>query len=117
MPAAGLQLRLPIGVSVAKIRVVPVSAAAVEPDAGGWLRRTIGYCTRHRREVTIAMSAAVVGAVISAIVPLLIRHVIDTVTSSKDAHSGVAAWVVALVVLAALQFGTTFARRYSAGRL
>ena len=62
------------------------------------------------------MAAAVVGAAISATVPLLIRHVIDTVLS-KDPHRGVGVWIAILVVLAVVQFATTFARRFSAGRL
>ena len=83
----------------------------------GWLRRLIGYCTRHRRDLSVAMAAAVVGAAISASVPLVIRHVIDTVLSKSGSHAGVGIWVGLLIVLAVAQFGVTFARRFSAGRL
>ncbi len=62
------------------------------------------------------MTAAVVGAAISATVPLIIRYVIDTVLS-KDPHRGVGVWIGVLIALAVVQFATTFARRFSAGRL
>ncbi len=87
-----------------------------DPPAAGWLRRLIGYCTRHRRDLGVAMAAAIVGAVISATVPLIIRHVIDSVLS-KDPHRGVGVWIGILIALAVVQFATTFARRFSAGRL
>jgi ATP-binding cassette, subfamily B, bacterial len=93
---------------------VTTPAPASQP---GWLRRLIGYCTRHRRDLSVALAAAVVGAAISASVPLVIRHVIDTVLSKSGSHAGVGTWVGLLVVLAVAQFGVTFARRFSAGRL
>jgi ATP-binding cassette subfamily B protein len=88
----------------------------MQSTEAGWLRRLIGYCTRHRRDLSVAMSAAVIGAAISATVPLIIRYVIDTVLS-KDPHRGVGVWIGILIALAVVQFATTFARRFSAGRL
>jgi ATP-binding cassette subfamily B protein len=81
-----------------------------------WLRRLAAYCLRHRRDVFIAWGCALVGALISAGVPLVIRHVVnDVLGPSKKA--GVGIWVVVLIVAALLNYATTFARRYSAGRL
>jgi ATP-binding cassette subfamily B protein len=86
------------------------------PQAG-WLRRLFGYCLGHRSDVYVALGAAVLGALITATVPLVIRHVIDQVLSSSGRHKGVGVWVGLLIVLAVVQYATTFARRYSAGRL
>jgi ATP-binding cassette subfamily B protein len=93
-----------------------MSASTSAPPAG-WLRRLIGYCRAHPRDLYTALVAAVVGAVITAAVPLVIRHVIDQVLAAGTRHQGVGIWVGLLVVLAAAQYATTFARRYSAGRL
>src|SRR5580698_7362872 len=90
--------------------------AADRPEPG-WLRRLLGYCLGHRRDLYVAVAAAIVGAVITASVPLVVRHVIDQVLATKTRHEGVGIWVALLVVLAATQYATTFARRYSAGRL
>jgi ATP-binding cassette subfamily B protein len=93
-----------------------VSAPATQVGRG-WLRRLLEYCRRHPVVFGIAYSAALVGALISAVVPLIIRHVIDDVLSPSSAHTGVGPWVGLLVAAAVLQYGVTFARRYSAGVL
>ena len=87
-----------------------------QPVAPGWLRRLAGYCLRHRRDLLVAFAAALGGALVSAAVPLVIRHVIDEVVGTGH-HPGVGLWVGVLVGLAILQYGLTFSRRYSAGRL
>jgi ATP-binding cassette subfamily B protein len=49
-------------------------------------------------------------------VPLIIKHVIDIVSSHEHSAS-VAPWVGMLIAAAVLQYGLTFMRRYTAGRL
>jgi ATP-binding cassette, subfamily B, bacterial len=96
---------------------VPTEISGARSQPPGWLRRLLGYCLRHRRDLFTALGAAVVGAVITASVPLVIRHVIDQVLDPRTRHQGVGSWVGVLIALALLQYGATFARRFSAGRL
>jgi ATP-binding cassette subfamily B protein len=95
------------------------SGPADQPEQGGWLRRLIGYCLRHRADLYGAFAAALAGSVIAAVVPLLTRAVVDRVVAGASA--GVAAdvtpFVAALVLAGALRFGAGFVRRYLAGRL
>ncbi|MCU1606197.1 MAG: transporter [Modestobacter sp.] len=89
------------------------------PAEGGWLRRLIGYCLRHRFDLFGAFGAALVGSVIAAGVPLLTRAVVDRVVAagSSGAAVTVTPFVLALVGAGALRFAAGFVRRYLAGRL
>jgi ATP-binding cassette subfamily B protein len=87
------------------------------PPPARWLRRLLGYCLAHRRDLYVAFGAAIAGAVVSAAVPLAIRHVVDTVTTPEGATGGIGVWVAALVLAALVQYGLTFSRRFAAGRL
>ncbi len=82
---------------------------------GGWLRRLLGYCLRHRRDLTTAFTVALLGAGVSATVPLVIRQVVDDVTSGSK--QSIAPYVWLLVALALIAYVLTFLRRYTAGRL
>ncbi len=75
----------------------------------------MAYCLIHRTLLLIAFGSAIGGALMSAAVPLVIRHVVDTLISGSD-HSAWP-WVIVLVGAAVVQYGLTFARRYSAGKL
>ncbi|GAB4083046.1 ABC transporter ATP-binding protein [Modestobacter muralis] len=81
---------------------------------GGWLKRLIGYCLRHRGDLVGAFTAALVGSVIAAVAPLLTRAVVDRVVAG---NADVTPFVVALVLAGLLRFGAGFVRRYLAGRL
>jgi ATP-binding cassette subfamily B protein len=84
-----------------------------------WLKRLIGYCLLHRVEFVAAFGSSLLGALVSVAVPLVIKHVIDIV-SSPDAtghRASVSGWVWLLVLAAVVQYALTFIRRYSAGRL
>jgi len=81
---------------------------------GGWLKRLVGYCLRHRGDLVGAFTAALVGSVIAAVAPLLTRAVVDRVVAGD---AGVTPFVVALVLAGLLRFGSGFVRRYLAGRL
>ncbi|HSY16377.1 MAG TPA: ABC transporter transmembrane domain-containing protein, partial [Jatrophihabitantaceae bacterium] len=98
-----------------------MTESAPPSTPSGWLRRLGAYARRHRRDLNAAFGAAIGGALVSAAVPLVIRHVIDDVVTDSGqprAHTGsVLPWVLVLLGAAALQYGLTFSRRYSAGRL
>ncbi|WP_222193350.1 ABC transporter ATP-binding protein [Modestobacter italicus] len=96
-------------------RTVPVEPV---PE-GGWFRRLVGYCLRHRRDLVGAFTAALVGSVIAAGVPLLTREVVDRVVAGAEAGTpvDVTPFVVALVLAGVLRFAAGFVRRYLAGRL
>jgi len=92
--------------------------APARPE-GGWLKRLVGYCLRHRGDLIGAFAAALVGSVIAAVVPLLTRAVVDRVVDGAGSGRGVdvTPFVVALVAAGALRFAAGFVRRYLAGRL
>ncbi|HTZ43321.1 MAG TPA: hypothetical protein VMB79_05610, partial [Jatrophihabitans sp.] len=88
-----------------------------ESPSSSWLRRLAGYCLRHRLDVTSAFGAALAGALVSVVVPLLIKHVIDTVSNPATRGQSITGWVALLIGAALVQYGLTFLRRYTAGRL
>jgi ATP-binding cassette subfamily B protein len=81
----------------------------------GWIRRLVSYLLRHRRDLVLALMAALLGSACTAMVPLVERHVIDHVIGGS--HSSLWVWLVLLLVLAAAAFGFAFLRRYLGGRL
>jgi len=66
------------------------------PPEGGWLKRLISYCLRHRRDLIGAFSAALVASVVAGVAPLLTREVVDRVVDG--AGSGRAVNVAPFVV-------------------
>ena len=92
---------------------------AAAPPPGGWLKRLVGYCLRHRGDLVGAFAAALVGSVIAAVVPLLTRAVVDRVVAGAGSGRAVdvTPFVVALVLAGVLRFAAGFVRRYLAGRL
>jgi ATP-binding cassette, subfamily B, bacterial len=91
--------------------------SSAPPQPPTWLRRLAGYCRRHPLDLTGAFGAALAGALVSVSVPLVIKHVIDIVSTPGTHHRSVNGWVAVLIVAALLQYGLTFVRRYTAGRL
>ncbi|MCO7219893.1 ABC transporter ATP-binding protein [Klenkia sp. PcliD-1-E] len=85
------------------------------PDRGGWLRRLVGYCLRHRGDLVGAFAAALVGSVIAGGVPLVVRAVVDDVVAGGT--QSVTPYVWLLVVAGTVRFAAGFTRRYLAGRL
>jgi len=92
---------------------------AAAPPEGGWLKRLVGYCLRHRGDLVGAFAAALVGSVIAGVVPLLTREVVDRVVAGAGSGRAVdvTPFVLALVGAGALRFAAGFVRRYLAGRL
>lgn len=83
--------------------------------APGWIRRVTGECLRHRGVAITALVSSAVGVSLEAVGPLLTRVAVDdAVAGSTAALGGI---VTALLALAVVRFGASFARRYLAGRL
>ncbi|MDT8913409.1 ABC transporter ATP-binding protein [Amycolatopsis sp. PS_44_ISF1] len=80
-----------------------------------WLRRLGGYVLRHRRELVIALGAAVLGSACQTVVPLLERQIVDEVILGGRAELW--PWLVSLLVVAAAAFGFAYQRRYRGGRV
>jgi ATP-binding cassette, subfamily B, bacterial len=81
----------------------------------GWVRRLWGYMMRHRRDITVALVAAVLGSICQTIVPLIERQIVDGVIVSHS--SSLWPWLVALITLAGATFGFAYLRRYRGGRV
>jgi len=85
-----------------------------------WLRRLAGYCLRHRFDLYGAFGSALAGALVSVTIPLVVKHVIDIVSQPRQpgvSRASVTPWVAALVGASLVQYGLTFVRRLTAGRL
>ncbi len=94
----------------------PAPRSAPTPArAPGWLRRLLGYLLRHRRDVTLAIGAAVLGSACQTVVPLVERHIVDDVILHHT--SPLWPWLLALIALAAATFGFSYLRRYRGGRV
>src|SRR5450755_2430973 len=80
-----------------------------------WLRRLTAYCWRYRRSFVLALGGALLATVVTAIIPLIQRTIVDDVIV-KHSRS---IWplAIALLAAAAVNFGATFVRRYSGGKL
>ncbi len=84
-------------------------------DSRGWVRRLWGYMMVHRADVTLAVSAAVLGSVCQTIIPLIERQIVDGVVITHD--SSLWPWLVLLIVLALASFAFLYVRRYRGGRV
>lgn len=90
-------------------------ARATTGDArAGWLRYLWRRCLAHRRLVVVAAAGAVLAAVLTAVLPLIVRHVVDTLTATA---ASVLPWVVLLLAVGVLRFGASYSRRVSSSRL
>jgi ATP-binding cassette subfamily B protein len=81
----------------------------------GWIRRLVGYMLRQRRDLTLALVAAVLGSGCQIVVPLIARQIVDNVI--LEHNSRLWPWLVLLIALAAATFGFAYVRRYRGGRL
>jgi ATP-binding cassette, subfamily B, bacterial len=84
-------------------------------NAPGWIRRLLGHVLRHRRDVTAALIAAVLGSGTQALVPLIGRQIVDGVVIRHD--SALWPWLLLLLTAAAATFGLAYVRRYRGGRV
>jgi ATP-binding cassette subfamily B protein len=81
--------------------------------APGWVARLSGFLLVHRRDLTLALGAALLGSICQSAVPLVERTIVD------DLHRRVALWpwLLALLALAAATFAFAYVRRYHGGRV
>jgi ATP-binding cassette subfamily B protein len=79
------------------------------------VRRLLGYVLRHRRDVTLALAAAILGSACQSGVPLIARQIVDGVIVSHT--SALWPWLVALIAIGLATFGFTYVRRYRGGRV
>ncbi|MCO1660177.1 ATP-binding cassette domain-containing protein [Pseudonocardia sp. S2-4] len=79
------------------------------------MRRLTRACLVHRRVAIGALLASAIGVGMEAAVPLLVRVAVDDAVAGSTAV--LAPVVLAVVGLALFRFGTSFLRRYLAGRL
>lgn len=87
-----------------------------EPLPGrGWVHRLWGYMMRHRRNVVLSLSGALIGALCQTIVPLVARQIVDNVIVRHT--SPLWPWLVLLGALAAVIFGSAHVRRYRGGQV
>jgi ATP-binding cassette subfamily B protein len=81
----------------------------------GWIRRLWGYLLRHRRNVVLALGAAVLGSACQTVVPLIARQIVDHVIVRHT--SALWPWLVTLIVIAVAVFAFSYVRRYRGGQV
>lgn len=91
----------------------PAAGPAAADDIG-WLRYLARRCLAHRRLVIGAYAGAAAAAALTAALPLVVRHVVDTLTVTADS---VASWALLLLALGTVRFGASFTRRVSSSKL
>jgi ATP-binding cassette subfamily B protein len=97
------------------VSAAPAPATGDAPPAQGWLRRLLTYVLRHRRDVSVAFGAAVLGAACQAGAPLLERQIVDGVIVERT--SSLLPWLLALIAVAAGAFLAAHLRRYRGGKV
>ena len=81
----------------------------------GWVRRLWRVVIRQKRNVVLAVVAAVVGSATQVLVPLIARQIVDEViVAQRDA---LWPWLVALFASAGLTFALAYVRRYRGGQV
>ncbi len=89
---------------------------AVDPvSRASWLRRLTTACAAHPWLLGLCLAASVVGTTVQGVVPLFTGHAVSAAVAHRT--TDLRATVLALVVLAAVNFAMTFARRYLGGAL
>ncbi|HKT02579.1 MAG TPA: ABC transporter ATP-binding protein, partial [Rugosimonospora sp.] len=81
----------------------------------GWVRGLTAYLLRHRRDLYVAVAAAVLGSGCTALTPLIARHIVDSVIRAPSAPLW--PWLLLLLAAAGAAFGLAYLRRYRGGRL
>jgi ATP-binding cassette, subfamily B, bacterial len=80
-----------------------------------WLRRLARYCWRYQRFVVLALAGAFISAFATAAIPLIQRLIIDDIVATHRQSMWTLATV--LLVLAAMNFGGLFMRRYFGNKM
>ncbi|CAB4864372.1 unannotated protein [freshwater metagenome] len=88
----------------------------IEPaPSGGWIRRLWPFLAVHKRDVIVALGAAMIGQAANGIGPIVQKVLVDGAIVHH--HRSVAPWLILLLVLSLLTFGLAFVRRWFGGRV
>ncbi|MCK9901636.1 ABC transporter transmembrane domain-containing protein [Frankia sp. Cpl3] len=93
----------------------PTPTPVPVPAQAGWLRGLWHYLMCHRRDLVLALLAALLGSACQAVVPLIARHIVDDVIVRRA--SPLWPWLLVLFLAAAGAFGFAYVRRYRGGRV
>ena len=91
------------------------STISENPISYGWVRRLAAYLLKHRRNVVLALTGALLGSACQTLVPLIARQIVDGVVVRRD--SPLWPWLLLLIAVAVASFGFTYLRRYRGGRV
>jgi ATP-binding cassette subfamily B protein len=86
-----------------------------EQTGPGWIRRLSEYVFRHKRNVLIALAAAILGSACQTVVPLIARQIVDGVILEHSSPLWI--WLVLLVAVGVAAFVFAYIRRYRGGRV
>ena len=81
----------------------------------GWVRRLWTQMLRHRRDLILSVTAAVLGSASLIVVPLIARQIVDNVIVSR--RDALWPWLLVLFAAAGLAFGLAYVRRYRGGKV
>ncbi|MGD0935745.1 MAG: ABC transporter ATP-binding protein, partial [Streptosporangiaceae bacterium] len=93
----------------------PTRGPSTRGQQDRWLRRLTAYCWRYRRNFIFAAAGAVLATAFTAAIPLIQRDIVDNVIVTHK--QSIWPLAIALLAVAVANFGATFLRRYSGGRL
>jgi ATP-binding cassette subfamily B protein len=81
----------------------------------GWLRRLMGYCWQHPRLVVVALGGSLLATLATVAIPLVQRDIVDDaiLTHTQPIWPG----ALLLIVIALVNFGGVYLRRYRGGQL
>ncbi|MHB1770410.1 MAG: ABC transporter ATP-binding protein [Acidimicrobiales bacterium] len=79
------------------------------------MRRLSHQVFQHKRDVVLALLAALLGSTCQTVVPLVEREIVDGVIVRHTSPLWI--WLAVLVALAAVAFGAAYVRRYRGGRV
>ncbi len=96
----------------ARTRAIPAPAPA---EAGRWLKRLGPFLRVHRRNVSIALGAAIAGQAVAALTPIIERAIVDHVLVAHQ--RSLAPLMVMLIGAGVFGFVMAFIRRFLGGRV
>jgi ATP-binding cassette, subfamily B, bacterial len=100
----------------AKLRAIPAPAPPAPPaEVDRPLRRLLPFLVVHRRNVSIALAAAIAGQAVAALTPVIERAIIDDVLVVH--RRSLIPLMVLLIGSGLFGFGTAFVRRFLGGRV
>ncbi|MEZ5410234.1 MAG: ABC transporter ATP-binding protein [Acidimicrobiales bacterium] len=103
------------GPAAAESRSGSLGSQRIEPaPTGGWIRRLWPFLAVHRRDIALALGAAVVGQVANGLGPVVQKVVVDD--GIVNQRRPVGPWLALLGLLAGVTFVLAYVRRWVGGR-